>query len=80
MTTRTAITGNTYPHRDALRAMGGVWDAAQKAWMVPADRADEARALVTAVGYRDCTTPLGRQRRRERRFRRPVDPYARYDY
>ena len=38
-----AITGNTYPVRIGLRNLGGVWNSARKAWMVPAD---EARALV----------------------------------
>jgi hypothetical protein len=40
------ISGNTYPVRDQLRALGGVWDAAAKGWRVPADKADEARKLV----------------------------------
>ncbi len=43
----TAITGNTYPHRAEFRAMGGQWDAGAKAWMVPDEKADEARALLT---------------------------------
>ena len=45
-----AITGNTYPHRLAFRAMGGQWDGAAKAWLVPAEKADEARALVSGGG------------------------------
>jgi len=40
------ITGNTYPVKDQLRAMGGLWNPEAKGWMVPADRADEARRLV----------------------------------
>ena len=44
-TTRVAVTGNTYPVKDQIKALGGRWDAARKAWMVPANRADEARAL-----------------------------------
>jgi hypothetical protein len=43
------IAGNTYPVRDQLRALGGKWDAARKVWMVPADKADEARKLVEAA-------------------------------
>ena len=39
------ITGNTYPHRSAFREMGGVWDAANKGWRVPDDKAEEARGL-----------------------------------
>jgi hypothetical protein len=40
------ITGNTYRHRAALKAMGGRWSQSAKAWMVPADKADDARRLV----------------------------------
>jgi len=43
------ITGDTYPHREALKAMGGRWDALARGWRVPAARAAEARALVPAV-------------------------------
>jgi hypothetical protein len=42
-----AITGNTFPVREALRAMGGVWNKERKAWFVPADKAEEARRLVS---------------------------------
>ena len=44
----TLITGNTYPHRLEFRALGGEWNAAAKGWMVPDERADDARALLTA--------------------------------
>lgn len=44
------IMGNTYPVRDQLRAMGGRWDGARKVWLVPDDRADDARKLVEAAG------------------------------
>lgn len=43
----TAITGNTYPVKESLKAMGGKWDARQKAWMVPDEVAEDARALVS---------------------------------
>ena len=48
-----AITGTTYPVKDQLKALGGRWDGAAKAWMVPADTADQARALVASApqGY-----------------------------
>jgi hypothetical protein len=48
MTAMVAITGNTFPVKEALKAMGGRWDGAAKAWMVPAGRAEDARALVPA--------------------------------
>jgi len=49
MTKTIAITGNTYPVKDQLRALGGKWNADRKAWMVPPDKADEARKLVDSA-------------------------------
>lgn len=46
MTQNVAITGNTYPVKDALKALGARWNADQKAWMVSADKADVARKIV----------------------------------
>lgn len=40
------ITGNTYPVKDALKALGGKWDPNSKGWLVPDDKAAEARKLV----------------------------------
>lgn len=40
------IHGNTFPHREQLRALGGKWDGARKCWLVPADKAEIARTLV----------------------------------
>jgi hypothetical protein len=45
-TMATRITGNTFPVKDRLKALGGKWNAAAKCWEVPDERADEARALV----------------------------------
>ena len=39
-------TGDTYPHREALKKMGGVYDRKTRLWVVPKARAEEARALV----------------------------------
>ena len=44
-----AIAGNTYPVKDALKALGGRWNGDAKAWMVPDDKADQARALVAGA-------------------------------
>jgi hypothetical protein len=44
-----AIVGNTYPVRDQLRALGGHWNAAAKAWLVPAHCAAKAHALVASA-------------------------------
>lgn len=50
MTTKTVlITGNTYPVKDSIKALGGRWDAAAKGWRVPEAKADEARALVAGA-------------------------------
>lgn len=64
------ITGNTYPVKDAIKALGGHWNAARKAWMVPAAQADAARALVGgateawSTGERiPCRAPLSRPAR-----------------
>jgi len=43
------ISGNTYPVKDALRALGGRWNARLKGWMVPPERAEEARKLVESA-------------------------------
>lgn len=32
----TMWTGNTYPARDEIKALGGRWDAKEKGWRVPA--------------------------------------------
>ena len=42
----TPTTGNTYPVKDSLKAMGGKWDAGLKQWLVPDDRFIEAQELV----------------------------------
>jgi len=42
----TKITGNTYPVKDAIKALGGRWNPDQKCWAVPDDKAEAARKLV----------------------------------
>jgi hypothetical protein len=49
------VTGNTYPVRDQLRAIGGRWNKAARAWEVPADRADEAARIVERAPVRERT-------------------------
>ena len=41
-----AITGNTYPVRAQIKALGGKWDSLSKAWLVPDDKEEQAKALV----------------------------------
>jgi hypothetical protein len=43
------VTGNTYPVKDQIKALGGRWDAASKGWRVPADKAAAAQALVAGA-------------------------------
>ncbi|MFO0448677.1 MAG: DUF5710 domain-containing protein [Pseudomonadota bacterium] len=45
------IYGNTYPVKDQIKALGGRWSAAEKAWFVPAHQQLIAMALVE----RGCT-------------------------
>ena len=40
------ITGNTYPVKEEIKAMGGKWDSLNQGWQVPASRAPAARKLV----------------------------------
>ena len=47
--TTVLITGNTFPVKDQIKALGGRWDAAAKGWNVPTDKADEAQALVAGA-------------------------------
>jgi len=44
-----AITGNTYPVKDQLKALGARWNPDAKAWMVSEDKAEQARALVNGA-------------------------------
>lgn len=64
------ITGNTFPVKESLKALGGRWNAAAKGWDVPADKADEAKALVGPArngrdrpGYANPGSWTGRRRR-----------------
>lgn len=45
----TAITGNTFPFKAEIKALGGRWNADAKAWMVPDERAAEVRALISGA-------------------------------
>lgn len=44
--TSVAITGNTYPVKEQLKALGARWNGDIKAWMVAPDKAAAAQALV----------------------------------
>jgi hypothetical protein len=44
------ISGNTFPVKDRLRALGGRWNAARQCWTVPDAVAEQARELVAGAG------------------------------
>jgi hypothetical protein len=49
------ITGNTYPVKDQLKALGARWNPENKGWMVPDEKAQVARDIVT--GKSSTSTP-----------------------
>jgi hypothetical protein len=55
-----AISGNTFPVKDQIRALGGRWNPDSKVWMVPDERVAEARAIVSGAKY---TTNVYRPRK-----------------
>lgn len=63
------ITGNTYPVREQLKALGGRWDSARYGWLVPAAQAERAREIVAKAGPLPTTqgTSSGPVRRRSSR-------------
>lgn len=60
MSNTVLVTGNTYPVKDAIKALGGRWDAVVKGWRVPAEQAPKAQALV-AGAPRQTFRPQGLQ-------------------
>lgn len=69
------ITGNTYPVRAELRALGGKWNPDAKAWEMPDDKADQARAIVAAAGP---AVPLYQRSNYARRRSRYGSTYTRF--
>lgn len=55
------ITGNTFPVKEQLKALGARWNKDAKGWEVPAEKAEEAKALV-AGAPQEATTKKGRPR------------------
>ena len=41
-----ALSGNTYPVKEALKALGAHWDKEQRAWLIAASKAAHAQALI----------------------------------
>jgi len=48
-----AVTGNTFPVKEQIKALGGRWDGRNKCWNVPDEKFDAAMALVASApkGY-----------------------------
>lgn len=44
-----AVTGNTYPVKEQLKQLGARWNPLRKAWMVTADKSDQAKAIVAGA-------------------------------
>ncbi len=49
---RVAIIGNTYPVKELLKQLGGIWNRDRKAWMVPVANQDKAQKIVDSVPSR----------------------------
>ena len=47
------ITGNTFPVKEQIKALGGKWNRRSRGWQVPAENADEARDLVENASIND---------------------------
>jgi len=65
---RIAVTGNTYPVKDELKALGARWNGDLKAWMVPSDKAEEAQRIVAGAGPKQASS-LGARSYRPSRCR-----------
>jgi len=50
----TLITGNTFPVKEQLKALGAKWNPAAKGWNVPNNRLPEAGALMGWGELRGC--------------------------
>lgn len=68
--TTVLITGNTYPVKEQIKALGGRWDSRAKGWNVPIENADAARALVASAP--------AQSHNRSSRARRYGSNYARF--
>jgi hypothetical protein len=44
------LTGNTYPHKDIIKAAGGRWDDTYKFWTVPSEQHARLQEIITPPG------------------------------
>jgi hypothetical protein len=45
-----ALSSNTYPVKEALKALGARWDKKQRAWLIAANKVAHARAIIENQG------------------------------
>jgi hypothetical protein len=45
-----AISGNTYPVKEQLKALGAKWNAENKCWMIDPTNAPQAKKIVESAG------------------------------
>lgn len=57
METKVEIAGNTYPVKEALKALGARWNASRKVWVIDSSKAAQAWALVHPKGDAVLTMP-----------------------
>ncbi len=55
---RVALTGDTYPVRTQLKALGAIWDSAGRVWRIAPEKAAQAQALVENHPKRDIAPPV----------------------
>lgn len=72
------ITGNTYPVKEQLKALGATWNSAAQGWIVADEKADQARAIVAAAGPSNYTprTSARRYRSNYTRFSSGAEVYT----
>lgn len=64
------ITGNTYPVKEKIKALGGTWNKAACGWNVPDEVADECRALVAGAPVSQARAPRRGSSRYQSRYAR----------
>ena len=69
------ITGNTYPVREQMRALGGRWNRILNGWDVPAEVANQARAIVAVAGPSTYQPRVSRYRSTYTRFSSGAEIY-----
>lgn len=66
--TRVYLTGDTYPVKDQIKAIGGHWDGDRKAWWVGAAKAEAAQSLVSSLASAPASQPAVKQDPRDIRL------------